>query len=85
MIPLLLFTQQILAQQTPKEPLKPWTPDMCEVQQAYATDEYLQYCRIRSPNKHPHCSATALRQKHEKDAKFEYWDCSWHPGHTPRK
>lgn len=75
----------LLAAQTPTAPLKPWTPDMCEVRQKYATDEYLDYCRIRSPNRHPNCPAATLKQAHDKDARFEYWDCSWHPAHVPRK
>src|ERR1700730_15405130 len=50
MTPLLL-----LALLTPIRPLKPWTPDICRARQARATDDYLGYCRIVSPGKHPDC------------------------------
>lgn len=81
MIALLL----LLAAPVPKQPLKPWTRDMCEVRQEYATDDYLEYCRVMSPEKHPDCPAGARKQPHEKSDRFEYWDCSWHPRRPAKK
>ena len=43
----------LFALATPTAPLKPWTHDMCQVRQKYATDEYIAYCKYESPNKHP--------------------------------
>jgi hypothetical protein len=77
----------------PTQPLKPWTHDMCQVRQKYATDEYIAYCKYESPDKHPRCREDdktgkadeerhreAIKQGGAKGAVFEYYDCSWHPG-----
>jgi hypothetical protein len=88
----------LLALAAPTRPLKPWTRDMCEVRQAYATDDYLTYCRIASPGKHPDCPVKdptgyanqaaredAEKRSHGKGADFEFWDCSWHARSATRK
>jgi hypothetical protein len=72
----------------PTRPLKPWTHDMCQVRQKYATDDYLTYCRNVSAGKHPRCredDATGYAKPHGKDDRFEYWDCSWHPRNATGK
>ncbi len=76
----------------PTAPLKPWTHDMCQVRQKYATDEYIAYCKYESPDKHPGCAEgdktgranedrhrEAMKEGGANGAVFEYYDCSWHP------
>ncbi len=95
---LLLFLMKPFGHPKPIEPLKPWTHDMCQVRQAYATEEYIAYCEYESPGKHPRCAAgdptgrgdreaykEAVKESGGKGARFEYWDCSWHPRQTARK